>query len=87
MHGSNWRSLLRWARVERYPEQTVNQLGRRGTRLDALLFGLPVGERILIINEKPSVLRTAWAVSVVRDAGIPRAFLREHHAHGFEHIS
>jgi len=63
--------VLLSARAERYREQTEGQLHRWGIRFTALLLGLPVGERILINDEKPQGLRTAWALNVPRDAGIP----------------
>jgi hypothetical protein len=64
--------VLLSARAERYREQTEKALGRWGIRFSVLILGLPVGERVLINDEKPRGLRTAWAVSVARDAGIPR---------------
>jgi len=76
--------VLLSARTERYRKQTEDQLGRWRIRYAALLLGLPVGERILINDEKPRGLRTAWAVSVARDAGIPSALVWEHNAHGSE---
>lgn len=77
--------VLLSARAESYREQTEDQLERWGVRFNALLLGLPVGERILINDEKPRGLRTAWAVSVARDAGIPGDFVGEHNAHGPEY--
>jgi len=68
--------VLLSARTERYRKQTEAQLARWGIRFSDLLLGLPVGERILINDEKPRGLRTAWAVSVARDAGLPHALLR-----------
>jgi hypothetical protein len=68
--------VLLSAREERYRAQTERQLARWGISYSALLLGLPVGERVLINDEKPRGLRTAWAVSVPRDAGIPLTLLR-----------
>jgi len=65
--------MLLSARAECYRQQTEDELARWGIRFSVLLLGLPVGERILINDEKPRGLRTAWAVTVPRDAGIPRA--------------
>lgn len=68
--------VLLSARAERYRTQTEEQLVRWGFRFSALLLDLPVGERILVNDEKPSGLRTAWALSVARDAGIPTTILQ-----------
>lgn len=62
--------VLLSARPERYRHQTETQLARWGLRFSALILDLPVGERILINDQKPRGLVTAWAVSVSRDAGI-----------------
>lgn len=64
--------VLLSARVERYRQQTERELERWGIRFSVLMLDLPVGERVLINDEKPRGMRTAWAVSVARDAGIPR---------------
>jgi hypothetical protein len=58
------------ARDERYRQSTVAALAHRGLRVDHALFGLPVGERILINDAKPSGLKTAIAVNVARDMGL-----------------
>lgn len=63
--------VLLSARAEMYRQQTEAQLARWGLRYSSLLLGLPVGERVLINDEKPRGLRTALAVSVSRDTGIP----------------
>ena len=76
--------VLLSARAECYRTQTEEQLTRWGIRFSALLLGLPVGERILINDAKPRGLRTAWAVSVARDAGIPHALMGKQNAHGSE---
>jgi hypothetical protein len=62
--------VLLSARAEHFRDQTEGQLARWGIRHDVLLLGLPVGERVLINDDKPRGLRTAWAVSVPRDAGL-----------------
>jgi len=63
--------VLLSARAQSYRQQTEEQLARWGLRYAILLLGLPVGERVLINDEKPRGLRTAWALSVARDVGIP----------------
>ena len=76
--------VLLSARTERLREQTEEELRRWGIRFNTLLLGLPVGERILINDKKPGGLRTAWAVSVARDADFPRALIARQNPRGSE---
>lgn len=68
--------VLMTARSSNYREQTCNALERHGIRYDRILFDLPFGERVLINDVKPSGLRTAYAMNLVRDQGL--AGLRDH---------
>lgn len=45
-------------------------LAASGLRYDAVLTGLPTGERVLINDVKPRGLKTAIAVNVARDEGL-----------------
>lgn len=47
-------------------------LAAAGVRIDHAIFGLPPGERILFNDEKPSGLKTAHAINLVRDEGFER---------------
>lgn len=51
-------------------ESTVQFLQKNGLRHDQIIFGVPVGERILLNDEKPGGLITAHAVSLKRDIGL-----------------
>jgi hypothetical protein len=62
--------ILLTARDEVDRVATLDFLTAQGLRFDQAIFGLPVGERILINDAKPNGLVTALAVSVVRDAGL-----------------
>jgi hypothetical protein len=62
--------VLLTARSEAYREVTLEALARHGLRFDQILFGLPVGERILLNDRKPSGLATAFAVNLTRDQGL-----------------
>ena len=58
------------AREEYFREATMVELQRLGiTRHDHIIFGLPVGERIVINDIKESGLRTAIAWNVERNRG------------------
>ena len=58
------------ARKEREREQTMALLAGLGLRVDHAVFGAPVGERILINDDKPSGLPMAHAVNIPRDRGL-----------------
>jgi len=62
--------ILLTARDEVDRAATLAFLEAQSLRFDQAIFGLPVGERILINDVKPNGLVTALAVSVVRDAGL-----------------
>ncbi|WP_433652896.1 hypothetical protein ACQP2C_12015 [Micromonospora zamorensis] len=59
------------ARHEREREASLALLRDAGLHVDIALFGVPVGERVLINDAKPSGLRTAYAVNLSRDEGLP----------------
>lgn len=59
------------AREEYFREATVKGLAELGiTRYNHIIFGLPVGERIIINDIKDSGLRTAIAWNVKRNQGL-----------------
>jgi hypothetical protein len=62
--------VLMSARTEEEQVPTLEMLRRHGLRFDRVLFGLPVGERVLINDRKPGGLRTALAVNPARDIGL-----------------
>uniref|UniRef100_A0A7C4CEI5 FCP1 homology domain-containing protein n=1 Tax=Fervidobacterium thailandense TaxID=1008305 RepID=A0A7C4CEI5_9BACT len=62
--------IILTSRKEEYKEMTEKFLQDNGIRYDMIIFGLPLGERILINDEKPGGLITAHAVSVKRDGGL-----------------
>lgn len=62
--------ILLSARKGGFREKTTEALKAAGIRFDALLLGLPTGERILINDEKPDGLKTAYAVNLKRDGGL-----------------
>jgi hypothetical protein len=55
------------SRTDDYKDATERFLAENGIRYDYILFGAPVGERILINDRKPSRLATAFAVNTDRD--------------------
>ena len=59
--------VLITSRTEAYRDRTERFLREQGVRYDALVFGAPYGERILVNDRKPSGLATAIAVNSERD--------------------
>ena len=52
--------------------RTLTFFEQAGLRYTHAFFGLPPGERIIINDAKPSGLKTAIAVNIVRDEGLDR---------------
>lgn len=63
------------ARDIMYKKSTVENLKKNNLRVDQIIFNLPVGERIIINDKKPSGLFTAFAVNTKRDKKIQTKFL------------
>ena len=56
-------------RQEQYKECSLKILTENGLRYDHAIFGLPLGERIVVNDLKPEGLKTAIAWNVERDKG------------------
>ena len=61
------RIVILTSREERYKEETLKFLMESGVRYDEILFGMPMGDRIVLNDRKPSGLSMAVAVNVERD--------------------
>ena len=59
--------LILTSRTEDERERTMRFLKRQGIRFDRILFGMPMGERIVVNDKKPSGLAMAVAVNVDRN--------------------
>ena len=60
--------LILTSRKEEYREKTLTFLKDNGIRYDMILFNMPMGERIVVNDRKPSGLDMAVAMNVNRDA-------------------
>lgn len=60
--------ILLTARKDMYRVQLESFLHMNGIRFDRILYDMPMGERILVNDKKPSGLVTAFAVNKDRDA-------------------
>lgn len=65
------------SRAEEYREMTLGFLKRHAIRFDKILFDMPVGERIIVNDRKPSGLDMAVAVNIDRDQFVIPQVLRE----------
>lgn len=55
------------SRTDEFKESTIAFLNENGIRYDEILFGVPMGERILINDKKPSGIEMAFAVNLGRN--------------------
>lgn len=61
------RVVILTSRTDEYRESTLHFLEEKGIRYDDILFNMPMGERIVINDRKPSGLDMAYAVNLDRD--------------------
>jgi len=61
--------VITTGRSEQYRKSTLTILQDNGLRYNFALFGLPLGERIIINDTKPAGLKTAIAWNVERNKG------------------
>ena len=59
--------LIMTAREKEAKEKTVKFLNDNGIRFNEILFEMPMGERILVNDRKPSGLDMAFAINKNRD--------------------
>lgn len=55
------------SRTDEYKEETLAFLDKHQIRYDAILFNLPMGERIVVNDRKPSGIDMAVAINIDRD--------------------
>lgn len=59
--------LLLTSRTDEYREKTLSFLKSKEIRYNEILFNMPMGERIVVNDRKPSGVNMAVAVNVGRD--------------------
>ena len=59
--------LILTSRMDEYKEMTLEFLRGNGIRFDQILFNMPMGERIVLNDRKPSGIDMAVAVNLDRD--------------------
>lgn len=67
------------ARTSEYRAVTEKFLAENKIRYDQIIFGAPVGERILINDNKPDGLKTAYAIERTRDKWDTIALIEKEH--------
>lgn len=55
------------SRTEEYKKMTIDFLLENGIRYDEILFNMPMGERIVVNDKKPSGLEMSVAINTTRD--------------------
>ena len=55
------------SRTDEYKQMTLDYLSDHGIRYDEILFNMPMGERILVNDRKPSGLDMSIAINITRD--------------------
>ena len=61
------RIVIFTSRTEEYKQQTLDFLEENKIRFDEILFNMPMGERILVNDRKPSGLDMSIAINLGRD--------------------
>ena len=69
--------VLMTARKEEYLEDLKKFLAENELRYDYLLTDMPMGERILVNDDKPSGLKCAYAICKERDSNLKLDFFIE----------
>ncbi|WP_022755894.1 hypothetical protein [Butyrivibrio fibrisolvens] len=69
--------ILTTSRTDEYREQTLAFLKNNGVRFDDVIFNLPMGERIVMNDRKPSGLEMSVAINLDRDKFVGVEIVRE----------
>jgi hypothetical protein len=59
--------LILTSRTDEYRDSTIEFLKKSGIRYDEIIFNMPMGERIVVNDRKPSGIDMAFAVNLNRD--------------------
>lgn len=71
------RIIIFTSRTREYEEETLRFLQENGIRYDSILFEMPMGERIVVNDRKPSGIAMAVAVNLDRDVFQAPQIVRE----------
>ena len=59
--------IILTSRLEEYRKMTLDFLDEHGIRYDEILFNIPMGERIVVNDRKPSGIDMAVAINIDRN--------------------
>ena len=65
------------SRTDEYKEDTLRFLSENKIRYDEILFNMPMGERLVVNDRKPSGIDMAYAVNLDRDSFEMLEIIRE----------
>lgn len=65
------------SRTDEYKQMTLDFLKDNNIRYDEILFNMPMGERIIVNDRKPSGLEMSVAINIDRDKVILPRIIRE----------
>ena len=71
------RIVIFTSRTDEYKEATLDFLKEHGIRYDDILFNMPMGERIIVNDRKPSGLDMSIAINIDRDEVILPSIIRK----------
>lgn len=71
------RIVIFTSRTDEYKDVTLDFLKEHGIRYDDILFNMPMGERIIVNDRKPSGLDMSIAINIDRDEVILPSIVRE----------
>lgn len=65
------------SRTDEYKKMTLDFLSENGIRYDEILFNMPMGERIIVNDRKPSGLDMSIAININRNQVVLPKIIRE----------
>ena len=71
------RIVIFTSRTDEYKDVTLDFLKEHGIRYDDILFNMPMGERIIVNDRKPSGLDMSIAINIDRDEVILPSIIRK----------
>ena len=71
------RIVILTSRTDEYKQLTLDFLRNNGIRYDEILFNMPMGERIIVNDRKPSGIDMSVAINIDRNEAVFPAIIRE----------
>ena len=71
------RIVILTSRTDEYKQLTLDFLKSNGIRYDEIMFNMPMGERIIVNDRKPSGIDMSIAINIDRNEAVFPAIIRE----------